>query len=228
MLDRKEWIPSLVGMFEEVRAFLLGSGRTVRGGVGTNPKGQETLAFDAGAEDAVIQFCQERIPRSLRLLSEERGEIPIRSDLGAPEFTLIVDPVDGSENFKRGIELTCFSVAVLLFEAPLLPASVIAGLIGNVFTGSYQTATRGGGAFSGGSRLCPSGVMRLADAMVAVEGEFHRQEFPRRVDGLMRVAAHTRFLGSAVAIQMGGQQEALTPMWTFGAVSRRRTSWPGP
>ena len=202
-LDRTEWIPSLVGMFEEVRAFLLGKGRAARGGVGTNPKGQETLAFDAGAEDVVVEFCRKQIPRPLRMLSEERGEILIRQDLGTPEFTLIVDPVDGSENFKRGIELTCFSVAVLPFDAPLAPSGVVAGLVGNVFTGTYQTAIRGGGAFSGGSRLCTSGVTRLADAMVAVEGEFHRSEFPGRVDGLMRAAAHTRFLGSAVAIQMG-------------------------
>lgn len=203
MVDRKEWIPSLVGMFEAVRAYLLEKGRASRAGVGTNPKGQETLAFDAGAEDVVVEFCGKKIPRSLRLLSEERGEIRIREDLGSPEFTLIVDPVDGSENFKRGIELTCFSVAVLPFDAPLAPSGVVAGLVGNVFTGTYQTAIRGGGAFSGGSRLCTSGVTRLADAMVAVEGEFHRSEFPGRVDGLMRAAAHTRFLGSAVAIQMG-------------------------
>lgn len=203
MADRKEWIPSLVGMFEAVRAYLLGTGRTSRAGVGVNPKGQETLAFDAGAEDVAVAFCRTRIPRPLRMLSEERGEIPIREDLGSPEFTLIVDPVDGSENFKRDIELTCFSVAVLPFDAPLAPSGVVAGLVGNVFTGTYQTAIRGGGAFSAGSRLCASGVTCLADAMVAVEGEFHRQEFPRRVDGLMRAAAHIRFLGSAVAIQMG-------------------------
>jgi len=202
-LDRTEWIPSLVGMFEEVRAFLLGKGRAARGGVGTNPKGQETLAFDAGAEDVVVEFCRKQIPRPLRMLSEERGEILIRQDLGTPEFTLIVDPVDGSENFKRGIELTCFSVAVLPFDAPLAPSGVIAGLIGNVFTGTYQTAIRGGGAFSGDTRLRTSGVTRLGRAMVAVECEFDRPGFARRVEDLLRAAAHTRFLGSAVAIQMG-------------------------
>jgi myo-inositol-1(or 4)-monophosphatase len=194
---------SLEGMFEAVRAFLLGKGRMARSAVGTNPKGQEMWAFDAGAEDVVVEFCRTHVPCSLRLLSEERGEIPIRADLGAPEFTLIVDPVDGSENFKRGIELTCFSVAVLPVEAPLAPAGVVAGLVGNVFTGTVQTAVRGRGAFSGGRRLRTSGVSRLARAMVALECEFDRPGFAGRVEDLMRAAGHTRFLGSSVAVQMG-------------------------
>lgn len=198
-----QWIPSLVGMFEEVRAFLLGKGRAARGGVGTNPKGQETLAFDAGAEDVVVEFCRKQIPRPLRMLSEERGEILIRQDLGTPEFTLIVDPVDGSENFKRGIELTCFSVAVLPVDAALAPAGVVAGLVGNVFTGSFQTAIRGQGTFSGGSLLRTSNVSRLSRALVAVEWEFDLPRFADRVDGLIRAAGQVRVLGSSVAVQMG-------------------------
>lgn len=202
-IGAQEWIPFLEGMFEAVRAFLLGEGRAARRGVATNPKGQETLGFDAGAEDAVVVFCRTRVPLPVRLLSEERGEIPIRADLGPPEFTLIVDPVDGSENFKRGIELTCFSVAVLPVEAPLAPAGVVAGLVGNVFTGTVQTAVRGRGAFSGGRRLRTSGVSHLARAMVALECEFDRPGFAGRVEDLMRAAGHTRFLGSSVAVQMG-------------------------
>ena len=197
------WASCLMEMFEAVRAFLLGRGREARAGVGTNPKGQETLAFDAGAEDVVIAYCQEHIPLSLRLLSEERGEIPIRSDLGGPGFTLIVDPVDGSENFKRGIELTCFSAAVLPFDAPLAPAGVIAGLVGNVFTGTYQIAVRGRGPFSAATRLRTSNVSRLTQAMVGLECKFDRPGFAGRVEGLMRSAGETKFLGSSVAVQMG-------------------------
>ncbi len=201
--DTQEWIPPLEAMFQAVRTFLLGQGKMARGGVGTNPKGQETLAFDAGAEEVVVGFCRERISLPLRLLSEERGEIPSREDLGPPKFTLIVDPVDGSENFKRGIEMTCFSVAVLPVEAPLAPGGVIAGLVGNVFTGTSQTAIRGQGAFSEGTRLRTSGVSDLGRAMVALECEFDRPGFPSRVEGLLRAAKEIRDLGSSVAAQMG-------------------------
>jgi len=198
-----DWTPSLVEMFDAVRTFLQGRGKMARGGVGFNPKGQETLAFDAGAEDVAVAFCRERLRRPLRILSEERGEIRIREDLGAPEFTLIVDPVDGSENFKRGIETTCFSVAVLPAEAPLAPAGVVAGLIGNVLTGSYQTAVRGQGAFAGGAPLRTSAVTELGKALVELECEFNGPGFLARVQPLLIAAKETRVLGSSVASQMG-------------------------
>lgn len=199
----EQWIPLLEGMFNALRIFLLGKGRKASEGVGTNPKGQETLGFDAGAEDVVVEFCRKRVPLSLRLLSEERGEIRIRPELGSAGFTLIVDPVDGSENFKRGVELTCFSAAVLPVDAPLAPANVIAALMGNVLMGTFQTAAYRQGAFSGATRLRVSGVPSLAQAMVALECEFDRHGFADRVKNLMQAAGQTRHLGSSVAAQMG-------------------------
>jgi myo-inositol-1(or 4)-monophosphatase len=190
-------------MFRDVRRFLLGQGRLARAGMGTNPKGQETLAFDAGAEEVAVAFCRERIGRPLRILSEERGEIMVREDLGPPGFTLIIDPVDGSENFNRGIETTCFSVAVLPSEAPLAPGAVVAGLVGNVLTGAYQTAVRGRGGFAGAHRLRTSRVTRLAAAMVELECDFGVPGFGDRVRPLLDRAGQCRVLGSSVAAQMG-------------------------
>jgi len=198
-----DWTPSLVEMFDAVRIFLQGRGKMARGGVGVNPKGQETLAFDAGAEDVAVAFCRDQLGRPLRILSEERGEILIREDLGAPVFTLIIDPVDGSENFKRGIETTCFSVAVLPATAPLAPSGVIAGLIGNVLTGTYHTAARGRGALAGGAPLRTSQVTELGQALVELECEFSGSGFLERVQPLLIAAKETRVLGSSVASQMG-------------------------
>jgi myo-inositol-1(or 4)-monophosphatase len=198
------WIPLLVEMFGAVCDFLRGRGKLSREGVGMNPKGQETLAFDAGAEEVAIQFCQHRIARPVRILSEERGEIRLRPDLGEPEFTLIIDPVDGSENFKRGIELTCFSVAVLPVDAPRAPAAVVAGLIGNVISGTYQTAVRGQGAHAvDGKLLQASRVGELREALVEMEPDFGNPGFRHRVEGLLQRAKEVRVLGSAVASQMG-------------------------
>ena len=58
-------------MFDEVRTFLLGPGRAARAAVGTNPKGQTTLAFDVGAEDIVVAFCRNALTLPLSILSEE-------------------------------------------------------------------------------------------------------------------------------------------------------------
>lgn len=203
------WRGPLVAMFDEVRTFLLGPGRAACAAVGTNPKGQTTLAFDVGAEDIVVAFCRNTLALPLSILSEERGTIRIRPELGAPRFTLIVDPVDGSENFRRGLELAAFSVAVVPSEVPLAPAHVVAGLVGHVFTGTRYVATRRGGAFCGETRLRTSHASRLADALVGVDCAFTRPGFGSRVSRLLERAFDIRSLGSSVAAQMGVAAAAL-------------------
>ncbi|HEV8309607.1 MAG TPA: inositol monophosphatase family protein, partial [Methylomirabilota bacterium] len=157
----------------------------------------------------VVQYCRHPGAPVVRLLSEERGEILPRPDLGPPAFTLIVDPVDGSENFRRGLELTAFSVAVVPSDAPLAPAHVVAGLVGHVFTGTHFVARRGSGAFSGGQRLHTSPAARLAEALVAVDCAFPRPGFAGRVARLLEDAFDVRSLGSSVASQMGVAAGAL-------------------
>lgn len=208
--DSMDWIPELEHLFKAVRSFLLGRGLTTRQHVGVNPKGQDSMAFDVGAEDVVIEQLRQRTEVPSRLLSEERGEILIRPELGRSQFTLIVDPVDGSENFERGMEMVCFSVAVLPEHAPLGPKGVVAGLMGNVFTGTYQTAIRGTGAVSGQVPLRASTTNQLASAMVAIEIADDRpgystwvRRLPEHLDSLIRESGRTRILGSAVLAQMG-------------------------
>lgn len=200
---------ALVGLFEAVRAFLLDSGRGARQHVGVNPKGQDSMGFDVGAEDAAVEYLRRSAPMPVRLLSEEHGEILVRPDLGHPALTLIVDPVDGSENFERGLEMSCFSAAVLPADAPLAPSGVVAGLIGQIFTGTYQTAIRGQGAFCHGMQLRTSAEERLAGSMLALEIADDRPGFsawvrrlPEHLLGLMRASARTRILGSSVLAQM--------------------------
>lgn len=138
-----DWEAALTGMFDAVRAYLRGNGRSQQNRMDRNPKGQTTLGFDAGAEEVMLAYCREAVRAPLRILSEERGELRSREDLGRPAFTLVVDPVGGSENFRRNIELTAFSVAVLPADAPPAPSEVVAGLVGNVFTGTHYSARRG-------------------------------------------------------------------------------------
>ncbi len=198
-----DWEAALTGMFDAVRTYLRGHGRMQRSRMGRNPKGQTTLGFDAGAEEVVLGYCREAVRTSLRILSEERGELRSREDLGPPAFTLVVDPVDGSENFRRNIELTAFSVAVLPADVPPAPSEVVAGLVGNVFTGTHYVARRGHGATAAGRSLATARTGRLRGALVALECEFDRPAFRARVGRLLDRARLTRQLGSSVASQMG-------------------------
>ncbi|MBO4569501.1 MAG: inositol monophosphatase [Candidatus Methanomethylophilaceae archaeon] len=59
-------------------------------------------------------------------------------------YTWIVDPIDGTANFSRGIPETGISVALMKDGKPL------AGVVHNPFNGAMYCAEKGKGAFKGG------------------------------------------------------------------------------
>ena len=75
----------------------------VRQGVG----GDETTAVDDAVERAVIARIESRVD-DYTLVSEEIGEV-VKGN-GRP--WVVLDPIDGSLNAKRGIPHFCLSVAV--------------------------------------------------------------------------------------------------------------------
>jgi myo-inositol-1(or 4)-monophosphatase len=72
--------------------------------------GDRTLEIDRAAESAVLTELEALHRQGLRFsaLSEERGEI----DYGGGELRVIIDPIDGSLNAKRGIPHHALSIAV--------------------------------------------------------------------------------------------------------------------
>ena len=85
------------------------SGRVETGTRGSG--GDRTLVIDRGAEsvvlDAARRACTTRATGS-RALSEERGEV----DFGDRRVRVIIDPIDGSLNAKRGLPHHALSIAV--------------------------------------------------------------------------------------------------------------------
>ena len=70
--------------------------------------GDDTTAIDAAAEDAVVARL-EALEADFVLVSEELGERPFGA--GGPT-RVVVDPIDGSVNAKRGIPFFALSLAV--------------------------------------------------------------------------------------------------------------------
>jgi myo-inositol-1(or 4)-monophosphatase len=74
------------------------------------------LAADRQAEDTVVGILRRN--SDLSILSEETGEI---GAIHTPDQPLwVVDPIDGSYNYKRGIPACCVSVALWAKRTPLL------------------------------------------------------------------------------------------------------------
>lgn len=158
--------PVFVAMFEAVRAYLLGEGRTreASGAVATNPKGETTRAFDKEAERIALAIARERLG-AFRAYSEEAGELSIGEH---PRWTLVIDPCDGSNNFRRGVRSVGFAVAALPAGAPLDPDLVEYAICGDVFTGTVYSAAKGGGATVDGRPCAASSLSVLRHAMLGI------------------------------------------------------------
>ena len=117
--------------------------------------GDDTTAIDQAAEDAVVERLVA-LRDDFVLVSEELGE----RVFGAGGATrVVVDPIDGSVNAKRGIPFFSFSLAVA--EGPAM-GDVTFGYVYDFGSGEEWTAERGGGAFLDGVRL---GALRPKDTI---------------------------------------------------------------
>jgi myo-inositol-1(or 4)-monophosphatase len=108
--------------------------------------GDDTTAIDQAAEEAVVGRL-EATGESLVLVSEELGT---RSFGDGGPTTVVVDPVDGSVNAKRGIPFFSFSLAVA--EGPAM-GDVVFGYVYDFGSGEEWSANRGEGAFLDGEPL---------------------------------------------------------------------------
>jgi myo-inositol-1(or 4)-monophosphatase len=206
-------------MFEDVRRFLVREGLGRLDVVQMNAKGDVTKEFDFLAEARIIEWCRQAIAEPVRILTEERGEVRTRP--GRAAWTLIVDPVDGSENFARGNECSSVSLAALPGDKIPHPDAVSHAVVGRIFGGTVLEAVKGFGAWRNGVPVRPSTVQRIEDAIVGVDFFFPDHRNVARLDGLLRAARDVRRFGTAAGelamVACGGLdayvdvRDALTP-----------------
>ena len=108
--------------------------------------GDDTTAIDQAAEDAVVGRLAAT-GQDFVLVSEELGE---RTFGAGGARRVVVDPIDGSVNAKRGIPFFSFSLAVA--EGPTM-GDVVFGYVYDFGSGEEWTAERGKGALLGGATL---------------------------------------------------------------------------
>ena len=149
--------------------------------------GDETTAIDQAAEDAVVARLAAR-DEDFVLVSEELG---VRALGAGGERRVVVDPIDGSVNAKRGIPFFSFSLAVA--EGSSM-ADVTFGYVYDFGTGEEWTAERGAGAFLDGARL---GALRPKETIeiLSFEGTTTRA-IVDRIDAMVGVAGRVRVMGS--------------------------------
>jgi myo-inositol-1(or 4)-monophosphatase len=167
-------------------------GTTAERGVayGAGEGGDTTLAVDRSAEEAIFEEL-EALGVPLLAVSEERGEVSLHGGSGV---RLVIDPVDGSLNAKRGLPFACVSIAVA--SGPRM-ADAQVGYVAELDPPLDWWALRGEGAFRDGERLSPLsagplevlGVETARPARVAAAAEAIASLEARRLRALGSVAA---------------------------------------
>ena len=152
-----------------------------------------TTELDYRIEDSVRELLAKETPR-FGVIGEERGGA---RDLSGPVW--VVDPIDGTVNFQRGLPLCGFSIALVEGDAPTI------GVIDLPFLDERYTAARDRGARVNGHAIHVSDIAAMERASIAV-GDFpvdpeadglgiaHQATLLHR---LGRAALRTRMLGSA-------------------------------
>lgn len=139
------------------RASQAAEGRAV---VGIGASGDKTIAADRDAEKEILETLKSA--GDIRVVSEEAGE------MGDPnaEFTAIVDPIDGSANFERGIPFYCTSIGVVRGHRL---ADAECAVVRNLISGDTYLAERGKGATKNGKKIASSMVDQVAKAFLGAD-----------------------------------------------------------
>jgi myo-inositol-1(or 4)-monophosphatase len=144
----EDWLTVCRAAVEDVRGVLveLPTRKEREPVVGAGEGGDDTTAIDAAAERVIVERL--RAIDGATIVSEEIGEL--KGDGG---LRIVVDPIDGSLNAKRGIPF--FSISVAVADGGTMD-DVLFGYVYDFGSGEEWTARRGEGALLNEADLGPT------------------------------------------------------------------------
>jgi fructose-1,6-bisphosphatase/inositol monophosphatase family enzyme len=134
-------------------------GERLRTATDRGPSGRRAgqYAIDVVTDDVALRLLHDA---GYGVLSEESG----RTGPAGPEV-VVIDPLDGSTNFSRGVPWYATALCLVDGDGPAV------ALVVNQASGERFAAVRGEGAWRGeGDRLTPSGCTTPGAAIVGISG----------------------------------------------------------
>jgi myo-inositol-1(or 4)-monophosphatase len=155
---------------------------------------------DVAAQAIITRSILEAFPDHGFMPEEENPELPTDGPV-----VWIIDPIDGTTNYSRGVPIFCVSIAAVRPNSPITVEDVLAGVIYDPMMDELFTATAGGpclleGKGLHGRLLQTSSVDTLQDALIGIDWPLTsdlRQAMLDRVNALAHEVDVFRTLGSA-------------------------------
>lgn len=155
-----------------------------------NASGHRSLVIDLLLEDIIIDFFKEKeFPCIIE--AEEKGRTVLAKN---PEFLIIADPLDGSNNYRRRIPLTCYAIAIAKLEKnnAFFNDTMIASCR-SFHSNEFYYALKGKGAFDEKDNpINPSKEVKLERAMVAFDLDRAYRNREDVVSTVFKVLKHCR------------------------------------
>ncbi len=147
--------------------------------VSTKPDMTYVTESDRAVEEAIRRHLKTARTRDV-VLGEEEGEV--LGSTGSQERRWIIDPIDGTSNFVRGVPV--WATLIALEEA----GEIVAGLVSAPALGRRWWASKNGGAFTGKS------VMNAREIRVSAVAELESASFSyASIGGWDRIGKRSEF-----------------------------------
>ena len=180
---------------------------------GRGEGGDIALVIDRAAEDAIFREL-EALDLPMTVISEERGHVDLNG--GGPTH-IVVDPIDGSRNAKRGIP--AYSVSIAIADGPTI-GDVTFAYVHDLALDEDWHAAPGEGAYLNDQRLASLSPNRELE-ILALE-IIHPELVVKSADAIAATGAQRlRALGSfalALCWVGGGRYDALATLSTCRSV----------
>lgn len=160
---------------------------------------QHPLAYDKKSERDIQAEADLESEKSIKnqiksafpghsILAEESG-----AEAGGSDYLWVIDPLDGTINYARGIEEYAVSIALCKRD------EIVLGVIYQPALGKMLVAEKGEGAFLNDKRLSLTGESELVDCLAATDTTSNLDLRRRNFELLANVASavrHVRLFGS--------------------------------
>ncbi|HTO69645.1 MAG TPA: inositol monophosphatase family protein [Myxococcota bacterium] len=184
-MQATDWLPLLAELADRADEIALRLFCSADLYVAEKPDKSLVTAADREIEATARKLVGERRPE-LGIYGEEEGEA-----LGSSDARLIIDPIDSTANFVRGVPVFATLLAIEV------AGEVAAGLVSAPALVTRWHAARGSGAWQGKRRLRVSGIAKLENAQLfhGSLGGFEGKQTPPGLLALARATHRQRGFG---------------------------------
>lgn len=171
---------------------------------------------DVWSEDFIMNRIKETYPDH-GMVTEESGE-----HAGEAEYEWVIDPIDGTVNYARGLPVFCVSIGIRY------KGETVAGVVHAPRIGETYEAVKGEGALLNGSKITVSKTSELSKSVLGTGFPYDKgtdpdnnlsyfNELLPRIGGIRRMGAAAMDLCQVAAGRFDGYWEMKLKAWDIEA-----------